>query len=204
MTELFINAEICEDVWLHIDDDELLPEVSFSTSFSRWCADHDALLSHCEKLGVDIGVRLSLDDDPQFLEPSINVFKLVQIRLGSMTDGRIYSVAARLRQTYRYANELRVAGDIPLDQIALMRRCGINAFEFPRTIDPSALQLRFNHYYQSGGGNDPGESVITGKRLTMSTERSIKSPFGEGAANDVGVLRSHSVPRRDLHSESMP
>lgn len=65
---------------------------------------------------------------------------LIVVSLARFTDGRAYSVARILRETYGYSGELRVSGDVLLDQIALLQRSGFDSFEIAHqpTIDALA------------------------------------------------------------------
>src|SRR3569833_125328 len=54
-------------------------------------------------------------------------FASVAVSFPGFTDGRGYTSARLLSERYHYAGELRAIGDVLMDQITLMQRCGSNA-----------------------------------------------------------------------------
>ncbi len=62
---------------------------------------------------------------------------LLVISFAKFTDGRGYSLARRLRDAHDFKGELRASGDVLLDQLDLMARCGFDSFEISHgpTID---------------------------------------------------------------------
>ena len=59
--------------------------------------------------------------------------------------------AARILREGGYAGELRAAGDVLVDQMPLMRRCGFDSFAPEAEIDAATLQRsldRYQYHYQ--------------------------------------------------------
>ena len=81
-------------------------------------------------------VRIEPGDDARTLLPYIDRLKLVEVNFPVWTDGRGYSAARILREA-GYAGELRAVGDVLIDQIPLMLRCGIDSFA---VTNPTALK----------------------------------------------------------------
>lgn len=95
-------------------------------------------------------VRLEPGDDARALIPSLDRIALVEVSFPSFRDGRGYSAARILREA-GYAGELRAAGDVLVDQMPLMRRCGFDSFAPEAALDPAALDRalnRYDHVYQ--------------------------------------------------------
>jgi uncharacterized protein (DUF934 family) len=95
-------------------------------------------------------VRLEAGDDARALLPHLERLALVEVSFPSFRDGRGYSAARVLREA-KYEGELRAAGDVLVDQIAFMRRCGFDSFAPEAPIDPDALTRalgRFADHYQ--------------------------------------------------------
>jgi len=69
-------------------------------------------------------VRLEPTDDPRALIPHLGRLSLVEVAFAKFRDGRGYSIGSILREA-GYTGELRAAGDVLVDQIPPMRRCGI-------------------------------------------------------------------------------
>lgn len=96
-------------------------------------------------------VRIEAGADVRELLPHFRRLKLVEIDFPAYTDGRGYSASRILREA-GYEGEIRAVGDVLLDQLAFMRRCGIDAFEPEAPIDAAAAETaigRWPHVYQS-------------------------------------------------------
>ncbi len=95
-------------------------------------------------------VRLEAGEDARALLPFLDRLQLVEVSFPTFRDGRGYSAARILREA-GYRGELRAAGDVLVDQIAFMRRCGFDSFAPEAAIDPAALQRsleRYKDHYQ--------------------------------------------------------
>jgi uncharacterized protein (DUF934 family) len=95
-------------------------------------------------------VRIEAGDDVRLLLPMLEQLRLVEISFPSFRDGRGYSAARILREA-GYQGELRAAGDVLVDQVPFMRRCGFDSFAPEAGIDAEALEralTRYDHVYQ--------------------------------------------------------
>ncbi len=103
-------------------------------------------------------VRVEPGDDARALIPHLSQLKLVEVNFPSFGDGRGYSSARILREA-GYTGELRAVGDVLVDQVAYMRRCGFDAFEPDAALDSSDLAAvldRWPEVYQpTGDGRQP-------------------------------------------------
>jgi len=96
-------------------------------------------------------VRLEPGDDARNLLPYLGQLKLVEVSFPSFMDGRGYSAARILREA-GYAGELRAAGDVLVDQLGHLRRCGFDSFAPQADLDPADAQAAFDrwpHVYQA-------------------------------------------------------
>jgi uncharacterized protein (DUF934 family) len=96
-------------------------------------------------------VRLEPGDDARALIPALDRLGLVEIAFPSFRDGRGYSAARILREA-GYAGELRAAGDVLVDQMPFMRRCGFDSFAPDAPVDAETLKRsldRYDYHYQS-------------------------------------------------------
>jgi uncharacterized protein (DUF934 family) len=108
-------------------------------------------------------VRLESDEDARALLPQIGQLALVEISFPKFRDGRGYSAARILREA-GYEGELRAAGDVLVDQIPLMRRCGFDSFAPEAAIDQEVLDRalsRYDNVYQKAAD---GRSPVWAKR----------------------------------------
>ena len=95
-------------------------------------------------------VRIEPGDDARDLLPHLDRIKLVEVNFPAYTDGRGYSAARILREA-GYAGELRAVGDVLVDQLAFMRRCGFDSFAPNHPLneaDALAALARYEHVYQ--------------------------------------------------------
>ena len=126
-----------DEVQLRFRDDEMAPNAQVTV---------DAFLEQDDATAV----RIEPGDDARDLLPHLARIRLVEVNFPSFADGRGYSVARILREA-GYDGELRAVGDVLVDQIAYMRRCGFDAFAPERPLDDADVEAalaRFPHVYQ--------------------------------------------------------
>src|SRR5947209_19929373 len=70
-----------------------------------------------------VSVRIEGGDDVRLLEPAFARLKLVEVDFPRFRDGRGYS-SARILREMGYRGELKAVGDVLVDQLLFMRRCG--------------------------------------------------------------------------------
>ena len=95
-------------------------------------------------------VRLEPGDDARDLLPFLDRLQLVEVNFPVFGDGRGYSAARILREA-GYQGELRAQGDVLVDQIAFMRRCGFDSFMPDAPLDEAVVAdslARYADVYQ--------------------------------------------------------
>ena len=95
-------------------------------------------------------VRIEPGEDARALLPHLDRLALIEIAFPAFRDGRGYSAARILREA-GYTGELRAAGDVLLDQIVYLRRCGFDAFAPNAPLDAAKVDEalgRFPEVYQ--------------------------------------------------------
>lgn len=96
-------------------------------------------------------VRIEPGDDARALLPYLDRIRLVEVSFPTFRDGRGYSSARILREA-GYIGELRAEGDVLVDQLRHMRRCGFDSFAPAAPIDASVAAAslgRFPNVYQA-------------------------------------------------------
>lgn len=96
-------------------------------------------------------VRVEAGEDVRKLIPHFERLKLVEVSFPRFRDGRGYSAARILREN-GYKGELRAEGDVLVDQILFMRRCGFDSFAPQAPLDPKLVEEalnRFPYVYQT-------------------------------------------------------
>ena len=108
-------------------------------------------------------VRLEPDEDARLLIPHLDRLSLIEIAFPKYRDGRGYSSARILREA-GYAGELRAQGDVLVDQIAFMTRCGFDSFAPESSLnqgDVDAALARYADVYQRAAD---GRTPVWAKR----------------------------------------
>lgn len=90
-------------------------------------------------------VRLEAGEDAHLLLPHLNHISLIEVDFPRFRDGRGYSSARILREA-GYKGELRATGDVLVDQMDHMRRCGFDSFAPNAPIDQDVLQATLDRY----------------------------------------------------------
>lgn len=95
-------------------------------------------------------VRLEPGEDARLLIPHLDRIALVEVAFPKFRDGRGYSAARILREA-GYTGELRAQGDVLVDQLREMRRCGFDSFAPEKPLDPAVVKTtleRYDNVYQ--------------------------------------------------------
>lgn len=96
-------------------------------------------------------VRIEPGDDARLLLPFLDRLALIEVNFPSFGDGRGYSSARILREA-GYTGELRAVGDVAVDQLSHMRRCGFDSFAPDQRLDEEDAMRAFatwEHVYQA-------------------------------------------------------
>ena len=130
------------------EDGSLDPGADALVPLARFVADPDFFLARKGRLGV----RVAPGEDVTVLAGHLARIALIALEFPNFTDGRNYSAARLLRERLGYDGEIRAVGDVLADQIALMRRCGIDAYLVTHGPTQLALQAgaiaEVRRYYQ--------------------------------------------------------
>lgn len=95
--------------------------------------------------------RLALPNDADPREANLAGVGVVELHFPRFTDGRAYSQAALLRQRLGFVGEIRATGDVLVDQLLPMRRCGFTQAVLradQRLSDAQAALQAFSGHYQ--------------------------------------------------------
>lgn len=108
-------------------------------------------------------VRIEPGEDARALLPHLDRLALVEVNFPTYGDGRGYS-AARILREYGYAGELRAVGDVLLDQLSHMRRCGFDSFAPEKPISAEAAEKAFATWPEVYQKTVDGRPAIWAKR----------------------------------------
>lgn len=95
-------------------------------------------------------VLIEAGDDVRRLAPVLDRVRLVEIDFPKFRDGRGFS-SARILREMGYDGEIKAIGDVLVDLIYFMRRCGFDSFAPNVPLDPVDVESvlnRYPHVYQ--------------------------------------------------------
>lgn len=90
-------------------------------------------------------VRIEAGDDVTPLIPHLERVQLVEIDFPRFRDGRGFSTARVLREA-GYKGEIRATGEVLVDLVQFMRRCGFDSFAPNRPLNPDDVEVALNRY----------------------------------------------------------
>lgn len=92
-----------------------------------------------------VSVRIEAGDDVERLIPQLARVTLVEIDFPKFRDGRGFSSASILREA-GYTGEIKATGDVLLDLIYFMRRCGFDSFAPNSALDRDEVETVLSRY----------------------------------------------------------
>jgi uncharacterized protein (DUF934 family) len=162
-----------EDTWAFLGDDAPIPaEGAIVVSLKRWLEERETLSVRA----APVGVALEAGADAQAHLSDLTNRPLVALAFDKFADGRAFSYARILRDRRQFRGELRAFGDVLIDEIPLMLRCGFDSFDV--TNEPTLQALRAGrlpgsplHYQPSSAHDEAQEGTRPWLRVTRpSTE----------------------------------
>lgn len=105
----------------------------------------------------DIGIWLESHDEPEALAGQVNDLPVIAVNFPKFSDGRGYSIGRLLRERYGFSNELRAIGDVLLDQLQFMKRCGFDSYALRADKDATKAAACLNFFsnsYQAATDSD--------------------------------------------------
>jgi uncharacterized protein (DUF934 family) len=127
---LIKDGILAEDRFQSVADDAPMPANGTIVSLTRFHRDREEFLAR----NAPIGVRLKSDESPEALGEDVHRLFVVVLEFPKFRDGRAFSWARMLRTRMGFVGEIRAAGHFLYDQLAFMRRVGIDAFEVQENV----------------------------------------------------------------------
>lgn len=150
---LWRNGRFEADVWTLAAEGEAVVEGPAIVPLARFLGEHEILAARKGPIGVLVQPGESIDD----LVPLLGDVALVVLTFPKFADGRSMSTARLLRERHAYRGEVRASGDVLIDQMPLMRRCGFDAFEVANPVTRRQLKAgkwpEVVHYMQPLGSS---------------------------------------------------
>jgi len=89
-------------------------------------------------------LELANDADP--LAQDLAGVTRIDLHFPKFTDGRAYSQARLLRQRLKFTGEIRATGDVLIDQLVQMARCGFDVAVLREGVDAADAQRQFDRF----------------------------------------------------------
>jgi uncharacterized protein (DUF934 family) len=104
-------------------------------------------------------LALANTDDVLALADAVKAARVVALHFPKWTDGRAYSQAVLLRGRLRYGGDIRATGDVVVDMLPLLRRCGFDSVQLradqSRETALATLNQFPGHYQGDAAGAKP-------------------------------------------------
>ena len=120
-------------------------------SVAAW--EHGTLLTLADWLKRDaanadapVGIVLMPTDDPLALAGRLDGLAVIAVEFAKFSDGRGYSIATLLRSRLGFKGEIRAVGDVLIDQLFAMARCGIDSFALRGDQDVEVAKRAFETF----------------------------------------------------------
>jgi len=102
-----------------------------------------------ESLSQDQLLKLPNDADP--MQQSLQDVQTIELHFPKFTDGRAFSQALMLRRRCGFSGDIRATGDVLIDQLSQMQRCGFSSAVLRADQDIAKgrdLLSHFSAFYQ--------------------------------------------------------
>jgi phosphoadenosine phosphosulfate reductase len=171
---LWRREGFADDKWAFLADDASAPDGDpIVVTLRRWLAQSETLASR----NAPVGVAVEAGADAQAHLADLAGRPLIALEFAKFADGRAFSYARLLRDRHAFRGELRAIGDVLIDEIPLMLRCGFDSFDV--TNAPTLHALESGHlpgsplHYQPASARD---EIAEGTRpwLRVSTAEPTK------------------------------
>jgi uncharacterized protein (DUF934 family) len=90
-------------------------------------------------------VRIEAGDDVRLLLPVLDRVRLVEVDFPKFRDGRGFSSARILREA-GYKGEIKATGDVLVDLVWFMRRCGFDSFAPDVPLNTADVEMALSIY----------------------------------------------------------
>ncbi|HXW43099.1 MAG TPA: DUF934 domain-containing protein [Xanthobacteraceae bacterium] len=144
------NGRIVADRYRRVADGAPVPDrVPVIVTAQRFLAEADTLIRRDGSLGVE----WPNDRRVAELKPWLGHLALIALNFPKFRDGRAYSQARQLRETYGFRGTLRATGDVLRDQFHFLARAGFDSFDVKKPADArvfAEVLARYSAYYQPG------------------------------------------------------
>lgn len=124
MQNLINQNSTLENNWqIVVDQAPELPQGNILVEASYWLENQSELSKR-----PNVGIYLNGDANLESLKDVLDSFEVIAVNFPAFADGRGYSLARLLKERYHYKGEVRAIGDVLIDQLYFMKRCGFDTY----------------------------------------------------------------------------
>ncbi len=152
----FGRIALSSNSWQFVADDAPLPDdVPVFVTLKRWRAEGEVLSQRNAPIGLVFAPGSVWTD----IAADLPRFPAIAVEIPKYADRRAFSMARLLRERDGYTGGIRAVGVYIIDQVVLMRRVGIDAFQTDNPILIKAFESgewpEVPHYLQPAIGDHP-------------------------------------------------
>jgi len=137
MSTIYSNGTFLNEVWKQLADEAAVPENgAIVVPFNRFLETPEIFIGRA----APVAVLIEPGDKVEDLAAQLPHLSKIFVAFPKFTDGRGFSAARVLREQLGYEGDIRATGDYILDQVPLMRRCGVSSFEIAKPDVAKALE----------------------------------------------------------------
>ncbi len=102
-------------------------------------------------------LQIANDADPLAIDACLGDVTRIDLDFPVFSDGRAFSQAYLLRQRLRYKGEIRATGDVLIDQLVQMQRCGFSSAVLRDDVSANAAERQFDRFasFYQGDAQEP-------------------------------------------------
>ena len=109
------------------------------------------LIPHTQHTTLTHDHLLTLPNDADPMQQVLQGVQAIELHFPKFTDGRAFSQALMLRRRCGFAGDIRATGDVLIDQLSQMQRCGFSSAVLRADQDIAKgqqLLAHFSAFYQ--------------------------------------------------------
>ena len=109
------------------------------------------LIPHTQHTTLTQDHLLTLPNDADPMQQVLQGVQTIELHFPKFTDGRAFSQALMLRRRCGFAGDIRATGDVLIDQLSQMQRCGFSSAVLRADQDIAKgqqLLAHFSAFYQ--------------------------------------------------------
>lgn len=151
MAKIIDTQTLLADPWQHFTPETPIQAGGhYLLSFEDWALHAETLkIRQIKQQGGQVGLAISNQFNVEDLVELLDELELICLEFPAFADGRAYSQARLLRERYGYQKDLRATGDVLLDQLFLMKRCGFSSFALRDDQNPERCLQAFATFSNS-------------------------------------------------------